>query len=487
MADRIGVWGHYHGNNIGDDIVVATIIENLRRRRPDVDLYGFSLDPSDTSQRHDIPSYSLTWGQRSPHRPGSDDKDRSAALTGDAPVRGAAKPNQAAKSDQGEEEQPGAVAAEPSLRTRIRERLGESDIPGFQSIGRRIAQGLSTYRMWRAVRPLDAVVVAGSGPVFDAWGGPWSHPYNLLKWALVARLAGTKFILLSVGAGPIEEPLSASFLRRALRLASYHSFRDPTSVDVVHSLDVTSQTPFFPDLAFSLDAAEIDRAQKAAITSGRPIVGISTMAYMDPRHWPEPDPEAYRAYIETMSRFAAWLMQEGYDVLLLKSHRAADVHVAKDMIDWLSRHGENSDTNRVLNPPVDDYRDLLTHIAGCALTVGVRFHCHVLPFVLGKPVVGVAYHPKSVDLMKYMGQEDYGLDIDTVTVGQLIDRFQKLRARQDEEEKKINERVALCRDALSDQYDFLFGEASWPADLDASSVGMNAFMGRVGAKGFSPS
>lgn len=472
MTDRIGIWGHYHGNNIGDDIVVATIIENLRRRRPDADLYGFSLDPSDTAQRHDIPSYSLTWGQRNPIRPGSDDKDKGTAPTDNDHDRGSAK------LDRGGEEKSGTLAAESSLRTRIRKRLGKSDIPGLQYIVRRIAQGISAYRMWRAVRPLDALVVAGSGPVFDDWGGAWSHPYNLLKWALTAQLARTKFILLSVGAGPVARPLSAFFLRGALHLASYHSFRDPSSIHVVHSLGITRQTPFFPDLAFSLNAAEIDRARQNAVTSERPIVGISTMAYKDPRHWPDPDPAAYRSYIETMSRFASWLMRQGYDVLLLKSHRAADVRVAEDIIGWLAQHGETGEATRVLNPPVDNYRDLLTHIAGCALTVGGRFHCHVLPFLLGKPVIGVAYHPKSIDLMEYMGQTNYGLHIDTVTVAQLIDRFQTLWDQREKEAEKIKERVAICRDVLLDQYDFLFGKAPQPADLDADSVGMNALMGQ---------
>jgi polysaccharide pyruvyl transferase WcaK-like protein len=69
MRGKIGVWGHFHGGNIGDDIVVATLIANIRRRLPGHEIYGFSLSPGDTARRHGVPSGTLDGGPIHPVGP----------------------------------------------------------------------------------------------------------------------------------------------------------------------------------------------------------------------------------------------------------------------------------------------------------------------------------------------------------------------------------------------------------------------------------
>ena len=34
------------------------------------------------------------------------------------------------------------------------------------------------------------LVVAGGGQLDEEWGGSWGHPYALMKWAVLARVAG---------------------------------------------------------------------------------------------------------------------------------------------------------------------------------------------------------------------------------------------------------------------------------------------------------
>lgn len=114
------------------------------------------------------------------------------------------------------------------------------------------------------------MVVAGSGPVFDDMGGAWVHPYNLFRWSLVSRLAGTRFILLNAGAGPIHPRLSRWFLKWALTLASCRSFRDRSSVDLAMSLGVPGPDPCVADMAFAVEDAKLDAAVR------NPVVPRST-------------------------------------------------------------------------------------------------------------------------------------------------------------------------------------------------------------------
>ena len=59
-AFRIGIWGHYHGGNLGDEIVVSTLIHHIRDRHPEAEIVGICLDPEDTATRHGIPTISMT-------------------------------------------------------------------------------------------------------------------------------------------------------------------------------------------------------------------------------------------------------------------------------------------------------------------------------------------------------------------------------------------------------------------------------------------
>ena len=63
---KIGLLEHMGGGNLGDDATVAAVMQNLRLRWPDVEIYGFSMNTEDTTLRHGIPAYPIrrrSWSQ----------------------------------------------------------------------------------------------------------------------------------------------------------------------------------------------------------------------------------------------------------------------------------------------------------------------------------------------------------------------------------------------------------------------------------------
>jgi len=332
--------------------------------------------------------------------------------------------------------------------------LKQSAWKGLQRIGRKAGSLATWLRVREALSHFDMVIVAGSGPLYDGWKGPWQHPYNLFKWAMLARSARVKFVPLCVGAGPLDASLSQFFVRNALRTAYYRSYRDPGSVELIESIGVRGDNPIFPDLAFSLPETEVARG-KRSVSARERVIGISTVAHEDPRYYPHGDPNRYQAYLEKLESFSAWLVDEEYTLLLLRSQVDADERVAIDLKERLEARGISVE-EQVIMEPARTYRDLLEQIARCEVVVGGRFHCHVLPFLLDKPVLGMAYHRKTFDLMEYMGQSEYCLDIDTMSVNLMIERFKQLRERRETIGETIVQRVRACRRALNFQYDLLF-------------------------------
>lgn len=449
---KIGVWGHYHGGNIGDDIVVSTLIANIRRRLPCHEVYGFSLRPEDTAQRHGVPSYSIKGGPL--HRPPGAKVGRAASTQ---------------NSDTPTVRQQDALVGNV-VRPRFWHRKTPVIYHFFQGLRllRRVLRFVSrmpeiayqNLQIWRVLRGFDAIVVAGSGPIFDDMGGVWVHPYNLLRWTVLSRLAGSRVLLLSVGAGPINGALSRYFLSVAMRLASYRSFRDESSLQLARALGVPEPNYRFPDMAFGVEDVDLADARDKRLTSVRPIVGLTTMAYMEPGYWPKADGTVYASYLAALGELSLWLLNQGYDIVLLKSQRFADQRVADALMALLKEKSGILADNRVMDLPTRGHHDLLRQIAGCEVVIGGRFHCHILPFILGKPVLGVSYHPKTEELMRQMGQEGNFLRMNLVSGQMLIDRFKKLVDSKSETEESIRAIATELREDVATQFDRVF-QLNW--------------------------
>src|SRR5262249_24278246 len=268
-VERIGLYGPWGYGNLGCAATVEATIQSIRTYRPNAELVCFSLNPADTEERHGVPTYTIgTGGWNEELGPGELPSTRLAAWL-------------------------------PSRRS-----------PLLQRAGRLVLRLRLELRMiprtYRRLKPLDLLIVTGGGQLLDFWGSSSTHPFWLLKYAVLSKLTGTKLIFLSVGAGPLDARLSRLFCKAALRLSSYRSYRDEASRSFVQTrLNVGKDDPFYPDLAYSL-RAEV----RCTAESEQPVVGLGVMAYCDPRHWPEKDSAFYAEYLEKMASFADRLMDK---------------------------------------------------------------------------------------------------------------------------------------------------------------------------------
>ena len=51
---KIGVFGHYGNQNLGDEAITTATIQNIQRHFPHAEVVGLSVKPDDTAKRYGI-------------------------------------------------------------------------------------------------------------------------------------------------------------------------------------------------------------------------------------------------------------------------------------------------------------------------------------------------------------------------------------------------------------------------------------------------
>jgi polysaccharide pyruvyl transferase WcaK-like protein len=440
---RIGILGHVGNQNLGDEAIIAAVIQNVRDRIPAAELTGFTTHPDDTGVRHGIPAYPIRRLRRG--IPASAPGAKGSVAT--SPLM-----------------PPASSAGPPDARGAIREWLRR--VPLLYALGRRavaaargVAGGPAEVRFlitsFRRLRRIDLLIVAGSNQLSDYYGGPWGFPYTLFKWSLLARLGGARVAYLSVGAGPIRSLLSRILLGGAVRQAAYRSYRDGGSREAVAALGLRHENAVAPDLAHSL---RFERPHREPPPTGAPLtVGINPVPYFDARYWAEEDAHVYDRYVDVLAAFAAWLQGRGHVVRFFPTQLRADAPVIEDVRRRMQEGSSPSARPIPVKPSVGCFKELLALIAEMDLVVAGRFHGIILAHLMGKPTIGIAYRRSTVDLFDDLELAEFAVDIRKLTVEGLAARLTALESHRVEIAERLARRMDEYRETLGRQYDRLLG------------------------------
>ena len=434
---KIGVFSHGGTKNLGDEALLAAVVQNVRLRVAGAEVIGFTINPEDTRARHGIPCFPIRrTGKVTPSQSTVSASVSSEISSGEAP------------------ENPGTV---DKIKSAIKA------IPGLRSLIlrlRNLGQGFLTalhepkflLDSYKRLKGVELLLVAGSQQLNDGYGGAWGFPFTLYKWTLLSKLTKTKVAILSVGAGPITSPLSKYFFKRVLNMVSYRSYRDAISSRLMESLGIKGSHPVFPDLVYSF---QLPAPKPASKNTERVVVGTNPVPFFDGRYWPTPDPARYKEYVGKFATFAEWLDKSGHSVLFFPTQARADVLTINDIRHAMNGSGHSP--NLLASQHIETIEDLISEISRADLIVANRYHGILISLMMNKPVLGVAYHEKSRALLAQVGQGDYVLNIADFRPEDLIASFAKLEANAPVIKKQIAEHMAPLRQALAQQYDTVFG------------------------------
>jgi polysaccharide pyruvyl transferase WcaK-like protein len=409
--ENIGLLGPWGYGNLGDAAIQQAMLQHLKRYFPEAKIYGFSLNPQDTLKRHGLQSFPLG------KMPGNSD-----SLLAWLPDRIRYK-----------------------RWIRVLERV----------IYRLPLAIVLLIRAFNYLKNFDLLIISGGGQLDDYWGGAWQHPYTLLKWGIVAKIRQTKFMFVSVGAGPLNAGLSRWFIKNALGLTNYRSFRDESSKKFIkEKVGFYRDDPVYPDLAYSLVVTNGEEAGQEK--TSRPIVGINPMAYFDPRVWPEKDSTVYQAYLTKLALFVAWLVKKQYAVLFFPGNTSHDQWAIKDLQDMISQMGVTYAPGQLIEPSITTVDELMVQLSRTNMVVATRLHSLLLATIVNKPVLALSYHEKIDMLMQDTGQAKYCLPIGDFEVESLIERFIELEANCTTIKSQLAQKTQEYRAALDQQYEYIF-------------------------------
>ena len=313
------------------------------------------------------------------------------------------------------------------------------------TLPRRVA---SLVHAARRARRLDALIIPGTGILDDFGGSPFGMPMALLAWCSVARVRGACIAFVSIGAGPIHHPLSRWLMRTAVAMADYRSYRDTVSKTYMESIGFdTGADAVYPDIAFKLPSPPPRREQRA---DGRLVVGVGVMTYLGWRNDAVRGAPIYQTYLEKLTSFALWLLDQGHAVRILMGD-TNDQRAVNDLLANLAAARPDLPDDRVQFEPMSSLHDLMRQISATDVVVATRYHNIVCALKLGKPAISIGYADKNDVLMAEMGLDGFCQHVERLDLDRLIEQFGQLVADRARYEISIDKAYQACRARLDRQ------------------------------------
>jgi polysaccharide pyruvyl transferase WcaK-like protein len=428
---KVGLFHHCGGGNLGDDATVETMIQNIKSRWREATVFGFSMNPGDTQARHGIRSYALrrnTW--------------TLGGISGNGDTSSAK----------------GRVKAAEFLHPALFAVLRTIYLLAFKVPAALYQEVRLLVRSFRVLRSFDLLVVSGGGQLTGGWGGPWVFPYTIFKWVVLARLASVKPIFLNVGAGPLSDRLTQYFIRTALSLAHYVSFRDAKSAELLRQIGFRGQRPVFPDPVYSFKIDGYVRPSLAPQSLAN--VGIGPMPYGLEPLYADGNPDAYDSLIRSLSVFGSRLLADDRRITLFCTDIGVDPASVHDLQRAIRSTGKlhPDDLLKVAIPR--STMELLCTMSTMDFVITCRFHGIVFAHLLNIPVIALSYHPKMRTLMEDLGLSRYCLDVRTVDSDTLAKTFLELVANAAQIKIRMSTIYSSYSETLARQFDNLFPDGA---------------------------
>lgn len=406
---KLAVFGTFGVGNLGNECTLQAVLSNIRRFLPDAEVTCICSDPEAAAADYSIPAFPIRYA---------------------VPLGGLF----------------GTHAQSKNVWMR-----------GLRKLVHMLTGPYRWYQAFRVLKRQDALLIIGLGMLGDFGISAFGLHYDILGWALIAKLCGCKLEFVSVGVGPIRDPISRLFVKSALALGDYRSYRDVFSKEYLEGIHFsTKDDRVFPDLAFSLPHPPLTATQRR--TEKKTIIGVGLIPYYGRRGRWDDGICTYRKYVESIAGLTCKLMDYGYAVRLLIGDARYDHEIRSDLRSSLEARGQQYLNECLIDDPALSVGELVLQLAATDLIVASRFHNVLLSILLGKPVVALSYHEKVASLMHEFGLSEFCHDVESFDCDKVMLQIRALETdrRNSTGRTRIERQVDDYREALNEQYELIF-------------------------------
>jgi polysaccharide pyruvyl transferase WcaK-like protein len=325
-----------------------------------------------------------------------------------------------------------------------------------------LALPMELYRWLRTFQKIagrSMLIMTGTGMLSDVGIGPLGLHYDILRWAIAAKLCRCKVLFVSVGLGPIRHPFSRFLVKTALKLADYRSYRDSFSKTYSETLGCPHNADrVYPDLAFSLPRNLLPTRPPRR---RRPmVIGVGLITYDGGRNILMDTQAIYQNYVANIGKFVQWLIEHNYTVRLLIGDAVYDNRVRQDLKAFLGQNGVNYTCGKIIDEPARSVDELLAQLAATDTVVASRFHNVLLALMLRRPVVAISFHEKVEALMSTVGLREFCQNIEYIDVDELIRQLVAIEENAAAVECSLENLSEVYRKNLEVQYKHIFDTLS---------------------------
>lgn len=319
---------------------------------------------------------------------------------------------------------------------------------------RRLAHEWRELRRARmTLRDTSALFVVGTGLLEDDTGAlGWF--IALFRWILAARLSGCQVGFVSVGAGPLRPGLPTLLVRATLKLAHYVSYRDETGRNSMKMAGVNVEGHgVVPDLAFSLPSVEPLVDASDSLDGRAPRVAIGAMEVEELVSSPGEREDC----MQRMAECVVALVRGGAILTIVYGDVKHDHLFAEELLGRCHERLDAGCRGAVTFKHTLGWEDLVAELARQDVVVAARYHNQILALLQGKPMVALAYHPKSLDLAAQFGLEQCAEHLLAIDHERLTRHIRELWENRAPFAVNIRDRVACAKTDLSGQFHKLAG------------------------------
>jgi len=244
---------------------------------------------------------------------------------------------------------------------------------------------------------------------------------SIASFSSSCKKKGIPIVLYNASIGPIDFEVGRQALQKVLDASPLVITRDNNTKELIQNLKLSS-----PDIVVHADCAlnttppsslrltEIIR-KESLFTNPNGTIGLNINAYID--NWSKTGTMSRTDFVKIIAGTADKLIDKlGVDILFTVT-QIMDLKITEECLQYIRKR----EKVHVVSNKDYTYQELAGLLERVEIHAGLRTHTLIFCAAVNTPMININAYPKSLGFLKTIGQENWTIDFENLTVDNLTD------------------------------------------------------------------